>query len=114
MQALLDFLSFKTFITPNILIGMYYFGVVLVPVFSWLVARWLMGKFKVLQPLQSLAQQTLTNRFKQLSVKEQLLILGLGLSIFLMMQLAWRMMFETMLAYFQMRDYLQLLSQSIS
>ena len=114
MESLSNFLTFKTFITPNILIGMYYFGVVLVPIFSWLLVRWLTNKFELLKSVQQLAKQSLTERFKQLSFQNQLLIIGLGLSVFLIMQLVWRMMFEAMLAYFQMRDYLQTLSQPIS
>ena len=44
----MDFLSFKTFISTEALIGFYYLGAIILPVFSWLFINWLIGKYELL------------------------------------------------------------------
>jgi len=45
--------------------------------------------------------------YTTLSNKDRLIYVLILLCIFLSMEIFWRMMFETMIAYFQMHDYLQ-------
>ena len=102
MQALLDFLSFKTFITPSILIGCYYLGALGVPLFMigmFIWARHEAGKQGFAPENYSLWQRWATHQ-------NQLIVLVMFVGMFICMEMGWRMMFEFMLAYFQMRDAL--------
>ena len=98
-----DFLTFKSFITVELLILFYYIGAVAVPILLWMLRNYLAGKFSLFQKLQSMQKQFYTT----LSNKDRLIYVVILFCIFLSMEILWRMMFETMIAYFQMRDYLQ-------
>jgi hypothetical protein len=87
-----EFLTFRTFITQDILIIIYYFGVFFLPVLLWLYRK------KVALFLNAY-------RFNNKSTTILIIII-----LFLMMQLMWRMLFEAMIGYFDMHDYLQILS----
>ena len=41
-----DFLTFHTFITPSLLLLIYYVGALFIPLFSWYLARWLRTVYK--------------------------------------------------------------------
>jgi len=110
MQSVINFLTFKTFISPSMLILMYYFGVVVMPFLSWLLARWLFKKFDLLASIQQELKVGVKSLYQSLSTKNKILLISLLVSSFIMMEIIWRMMFETLLAYYQMRDYLQALS----
>ena len=84
-----DFLSFNTFITQDVLVFFYYIGAVLVP---FLLYRY---KNKFI---------TSSDFFAQLESKPKVLLICLG--IFLLLELFWRMMFEAMIGYFDMHEYL--------
>ena len=106
---MLNFLSFDTFITKYILIGCYYCGAVLMPIFLWISRDKICSKFQVCINFQN----RVLAEFKELPLKDRLILIIFFISIFLMMELAWRMMFETMIAYFQMRDYLYMISHQV-
>jgi len=102
----LDILRFKHFIAVDVLITVYYVGALVVPVALWWGRGALIKRFETLARLdvkvRSLyASMTLRNR-----IYAGLLLVG----SFLMMELMWRMMFETVIAYFQMREYLEQLT----
>ncbi len=80
---MMDFLTFKSFITPEVLVACYYVGVLLMPLLA--VYLW-----KKLGPLLKSAE----SRSKQIAGT---------IALVLMLEMFWRMMFETMIAYFQMR-----------
>ncbi len=84
-----NFLSFNTFITQDILIFFYYIGALLVP--------FLLYKYK---------NKFITNRsfFIKLENKPKILLTFLG--ILLLLELFWRMIFEAMIGYFDMHEYL--------
>ena len=107
MQTLLDFLSFKSFISPSILILCYYCGALLMPIFMLGSAFWVRRKMRE----QGFAAQNLSLWTRWASHRNLLIALLIFVGMFLMMQIAWRMMFEFMLAYFQMRDALLLMTQ---
>ncbi len=97
-----DFLEFKRFITPDVLIACYSCGAVLMPLLLWLTRGWLLRRLGLLETRKRLIER--------LGRRNRLLLTLAMIAVFLAMELAWRMMFETMIAYFQMRDYLQMLS----
>ena len=84
-----DFLSFNTFITQDILIIVYYIGAIVTPFFLYKYKNKLTKKSDFLSQLES---------------KTKVLLITLG--IFLLLELFWRMMFETMIGYFDMHEYL--------
>jgi len=98
-----DFATFRTFITPGILVVCYYVGAVLMPLAALVFWLWLRRRYPVLQELFATgidaANSVLTRRQK----------IGIGAAMavcFFFAEIAWRMMFETMIAYFQMREAL--------
>ena len=97
-----DFLEFKRFITPDVLIVCYYCGAVLTPLLLWLMRDKLLRRLGLLETRKQLLER--------LGRRNRVLLTLAMVAMFLAMELAWRMMFETMIAYFQMRDYLQILS----
>ncbi|MGD9888322.1 MAG: DUF4282 domain-containing protein [Halothiobacillaceae bacterium] len=102
MQTLLDFLSFKTFISPSVLLFCYYLGALGVPLFASVMLIWVRQQAR--KHGISFVADSRWKRWATQSNKTVLLAL-FGL-FFVCMEIGWRMMFEFMLAYFQMRDAL--------
>jgi len=99
----MDFLSFRAFISIPVLIGFYYMGALLMPLFMWFFSTWLMKKIKILGDLHRSGKEKL---WSLLSTKQKLIFVSMFIMSFLFMQLFWRMMFEFLIAYMQMRDAL--------
>jgi len=68
-----------------------------------MLRNYLARKFSLFQKLQSMQKQFYTT----LSNKDRMIYVLIIFCLFISMEIMWRMMFETMIAYFQMRDYLQ-------
>lgn len=92
-----DFLTFQTFLTPTLLIFIYYVGAVLIPILSWYLARWIKTVYKT-------EIETYTTFKKRFIGSATFLI------FFLFMEILWRMMFEFFIAYFDMHDALMKLA----
>ena len=92
-----DFLSFNTFITQNVLVFFYYVGAIFVP---FLLYKY-NNKFI-----------TSSDFFKNIENKSKVLLISLG--IFLLLELFWRMMFEAMIGYFDMHEYLYKIATQIN
>ena len=75
-----DYLTFNTFIAKNILLFFYYMGVLFVPVLLWYLKEYLNKKVFII------------------------------VFVFIFAELFWRMFFEMLIGYFDMHDYLQVLS----
>jgi hypothetical protein len=103
MQTFFDFLSFKHFITADILIVCYYIGALVIPVLLYYFRRYLIEKIFLIRALNDFLRQA----FSSLDPKNRLYAKILFIGIFLAMETVWRMMFEMMIGYFQMHDYLQ-------
>ena len=95
-----DFLTFQTFITPTLLILMYYVGAVLIPLFSWYLARWIKTVYKT----EIESYTTFKKRFIGYTV---------FLFFFFCMEILWRVMFEFFIAYFDMHDALMKLAYGL-
>lgn len=103
-----DLLTFDRFITPDVLRIAYYLGAVAMPLALWAFRSYLLRRIGPLAELDSQRQQL----FASLSQRNKILVVTSMILLFLFMELAWRMMFEAMIGYFQMHDYLQILSSS--
>jgi len=92
-MVMTDFLTFQTFITPSLLIFLYYVGALLIPIFSFYLARWIKNVYKT-------EMKTYTS-FKQRFIGSATFFI-----FFLFMEILWRMIFEFFIAYFDMHDAL--------
>jgi hypothetical protein len=86
MQTFIDFLNFRFFISPYVLVICYYIGALGVPIGSWLLALWIKRKLT--------------------RTKDRILLYILFIVFFICMEVMWRMMFEFIIAYLQMREAL--------
>ena len=96
-----DFLTFQTFITPTLLIMMYYVGAVLIPLLSWSLARWI--KRSYFSEVSGIIKEEIHTRTTS---KQHFIVLLAFLIAFLCMEIFWRVLFEFFIAYFDMHDAL--------
>jgi hypothetical protein len=99
----MDFLTFKKFISIEVLILFYYLGALIFPVVGWFLFFWLIRKYQLLYTIGSKGKKIV---WGLLSKKKKIMLLALFVSLFLFMQLIWRMMFEFLIAYIQIRNAL--------
>jgi len=102
-----DFLTFQTFITPTLLIVMYYTGAVLIPILSWYLARWIKRSYfsDLSGEIKKVIQTTTTP-------KQRFIVWIVFLIAFLCMEIFWRVIFEFFIAYFDMHDALMQLNSN--
>jgi len=94
-----DFLSFETFIAPDVLLVCYYLGAVGIPLAAVLLVRKLAQLFPAFGGAADQAKAAIPRKYR--------LRIYLAMAVmFLCMEIIWRMMFEAMIGYFQMRDAL--------
>ena len=86
-----EFLSFKTFITPYVLIIFYYIGAVAIPLLLYFYKKKLLA-------------------WLGLEIKFHARVKLIFLIMFFIMELIWRMGFEMLLAYFQIHEILEKMS----
>jgi len=92
-----DFLSFQTFITPSLLIMMYYVGVLLIPVLCFYVTFRI--KTTYLPDISHTEKSVLTP-------KQRVIFFIIFFFMLLFMEMFWRVIFEFFIAYFDMHDAL--------
>ena len=99
----MDFLIFKTFISPIALIVFYYLGAIVMPMFVWFFSRWLMKKMLLAEEMYQQSKKIL---WSKVSTKYKFSFVLLFMMMFLFMELLWRMMFEFLIAYIQIWEAL--------
>lgn len=99
----MDFLTFESFISTEVLIIFYYLGAVILPVGIWLLLTWLIQKYILLNTAYENGKEII---WKSLNRKQQTKFIAFFVTSFLFMELFWRMFFEFLIAYMQMRDAL--------
>lgn len=108
MDTLLDILTFRRFLAPYALPFFYYLGALGVPFAAWGLLIWLRRRYGHLdQALQTGGE--LARRYTRR--RDRVLFLLLFLAAFLFMELMWRLLFEYLIAFLQMRDALLLLQE---
>lgn len=98
-----DFVIFKTFISPTMLVLFYYIGAIVMPIFIWFTSRWIMKKISMMEESYQIAKSMV---WKSMSFKSRVIFIFLFIMIFFFMQIIWRMIFEFLIAYMQMREAL--------
>ena len=101
-----NFLTFNTFITQNVLIVFYYLGALLMPILLYLYRGVLLERVSLLKSVSD----RLRDFYGKFGLREKILFWLVFLTLFLCMELCWRMIFEAMIGYFDMHDYLYRLS----
>lgn len=104
----MDFLTFKSFISTTALIAFYYIGAVILPVGIWFFSIWIIKKYKFIDDVYNKGKEEI---WGLLNKRQQVKLVLLAMTFFLFMELFWRMLFEFLIAYMQIRDAL-LQSQS--
>ncbi len=99
----MDFLTFKSFISTEVLIIFYYLGAIVLPIVLWLLLAWLMRKFGLINAAYESGKEIV---WQSLNKKQQTKLAAFFVTLFLFMELFWRMFFEFLIAYMQMRDAL--------
>jgi len=99
----MDFLTFKNFISTEVLIIFYYLGALILPIGIWLLFTWLIRKYRLLNTAYENGKEII---WKSLNKKQQAKLVVFFVTSFLFMELFWRMFFEFLIAYMQMRDAL--------
>ena len=100
---MMDFLTFKSFISIKALIIFYYIGALILPVGLWLLINWLLRKYDFFDAAYKKGKDII---WKSLDKKQQTKLLIFFIFLFLFMELFWRMLFEFLIAYMQIRDAL--------
>ena len=98
-----DFLTFKSFISPSMLVIFYYMGVLILPIFLWQFSTHITAKNHWIDILHKKGKHL---AWKLLSKKQRITVFFVFLSVLIMMELIWRMIFEFLIAYMQIRDVL--------
>ncbi|WP_297430917.1 DUF4282 domain-containing protein [Sulfurimonas sp.] len=98
----MDFLRFNTFITQDVLIFFYYIFAILVPLFLWYLRPYILKKVSFFQTVDKGAMSV----YKNLDKEKKFLFLLFLFSLFFCMELCLRMVFEAMIGYFDMHNYL--------
>ncbi len=99
----MDFLTFKSFISINALIMFYYIGALILPVGIWLLIDWLIQKYDFFDVAYKKGKEVI---WRLLDKKQQTRLVIFFIFLFLFMELFWRMLFEFLIAYMQIRDAL--------
>ena len=100
-----EFLTFQTFITPALLMFMYYIGALVIPLLSWYFARWIKKVY-----FSEISEKVKTSVVIHTTARQRLIIYTIFFICFLCMEIVWRVMFEFFIAYFDMHDALMKLT----
>jgi hypothetical protein len=98
-----NFLTFRTFISIDILILSYYIGAIIIPIAMWFSKAYLQRRFNLLDRVNRL----MITLFGKLSLKRKILSILILMMLFISMEIIWRMCFEAMIGYFQMIEALK-------
>jgi hypothetical protein len=100
---MMDFLTFKTFISTEALIMFYYIGALILPIGIWGFLTWLIRKYKDINAAYENGKVIV---WKALDKQQQMKLVSFFIATFLFLELFWRMLFEFLIAYMQIRDAL--------
>ena len=112
MDSILDILLFRTYITPWVLLFMYYMGAVVMPIAAFVLARrwWKRLPRENIHLLNSSLFYIIARGGHDHWLVLRTRLILVMLAMFVMAQVGWRMLFEFGFAYFQMHEALQRLA----
>ncbi len=98
---MMDFLSFKTFISTEVLIVFYYLGALIFPAGIWFLSKWLIHKYHFVDLAHTKGKELLWNSLNK--TQKNTIVVTFGLSS-LLVEIFWCMLFEFLITYMQMQD----------
>jgi len=102
-DPIVEFFLFKRFISSEVLIIFYFLGSIVLPLFALKVAFYMMKRFHIFgQAYESFSK----NIWQKLTFRQKVYFSSAFLAMFLFFEILWRMMFEFLIAYMQIRDAL--------
>ena len=104
-----NILNFNTFITQNVLIFFYYIGALLIPAILYFYKDYLIEHISFVKKINN-KLHTFYNSF---SSSRKILFWMMFVTMFFCIELFWRMIFEAMIGYFDMHDYLYQIAKQI-
>ena len=108
MQWLMEFLTFRRFVSFPVLLVWYYLGALGIPLLSWYVAIRIKRKYWIVSEAGEMGQQLIREHLRP---RDQAALIALILFLFLSMETMWRVLFEYLIGYLQMRDALMSLTK---
>jgi len=105
-----DFLSFRLLVTPSLLLIVYYFGAIVMPVLGYLFYKRLTRKGEVNDNVMRKGQLRESLSENDWLKKNRRRFMLFGFVAFLMMELGWRIFIEFFIAYFPMHNALMQIS----
>jgi len=97
-----DILSFNRFITQDVLVFFYYVGAIVMPVLFYLFRGYLRAHSTFISHMYD----KLYAFYRTFSGNQKVAFWLALITAFLCMELCWRMIFEAMIGYFDMHNYL--------
>ncbi len=97
-----DYLTFKKFISSEVLIFFYYFFALIMPLFFWVIKN----KIFEIEFIRNIFPQIKKLTYDNLTFRQKLLFVFIFIFCFLMCEIFLRMFFEFLIAYIQIRDVL--------
>lgn len=107
-EKIIDFLAFRAYLTPSVLLVLYYSGAIVIPVAAYRLSRKLQDR---LVGTGWLWTGPWEERVRMLL--DQWRIVAFGISLLLIGELAWRMLFEFLFVYFQIHEALHELTRPL-
>jgi len=102
----MDLITFKSFISTEVLIILYYICSLMLPLVIWGLVNWLNRKYKLLNIPEEYAEVI---KWKSLNAKQKIKFSVFLIVAFVFLELFLRVLFEFLIGYMQMRDALLLL-----
>ena len=104
-----DILVFNRFITQDVLIVFYYIGAMVMPVVLFMFRKELIGRVAFFKRIND----RLNTFYATFTTRQKTVFWLVSVTLFLCMELCWRMVFEAMIGYFDMHDYLYQITSQI-
>ena len=106
-----DILVFNRFVTQDVLILFYYIGAVMIPVMLFVFRKELIGRVTFFKRIDD----RLKAFYGHFTTGRKTVFWLVFFTIFLCMELCWRMLFEAMIGYFDIHDFLyRIANQGVS
>ncbi|MBN2538650.1 MAG: DUF4282 domain-containing protein [Deltaproteobacteria bacterium] len=104
MQILLDFIFFKRFISLYVLVPFYYVGAVGIPFLCWFTLLRVRQKHPLVYAIEEQIDKLVYQ--KVIDKRIRLAFILIFMVICVLMEIMWRMLFEYLIAFLQIRDAL--------
>ncbi|WP_457746647.1 DUF4282 domain-containing protein [Sulfurimonas sp.] len=104
-----NILTFNTFVAQDVLLVFYYVCALFVPIIIWKLRFYAVKKFSLSKSIDD----GIKNFYTSLDTQQRFIVLTVFIIIFFCMELCLRMIFEAMIGYFDMHDYLYEISQEL-